>query len=97
MQFELEKVLKRNDGSRVRIKVRFISDITYRDYAVNVTHCDKGKRKWKSCRNIESHAHRVLNMEERREDIKRAQLDYVTVQEIFAVKLDLWELMKPKN
>ena len=97
MKTQLEKTVKRGDGTRVRIKVAFISDFSYSGYSVYVTHCNKGKRTWKSCCNVNSHTYSILSMEERRAAIEKAQLDYVTEQEIYDAKIELWLSMKPKT
>lgn len=95
MQSGLEKTLKREDGKRIRIIVEFFSDYRSSKYRVNVLHCDKGKRTWMGCCNMDSGTYRKLSMEERRKAVEMAQFDYVTEQEILDAKLELWHLMKP--
>lgn len=95
MEVELEKTLKREDGKRVRIRVRFISDHRRSRYEVNVLRCDKGKRTWWGCCDIDSYTHRRLSMEERRQAAEKSYLNYVTEQEMLTAKLELWELMRP--
>jgi hypothetical protein len=97
MQAKLEKTLKREDGTRVRIIVRFYSDWDRSRYEVDVMHCEKGKRTWFGCHDVDSYTHRRLSMEDRRKSVEIAQLDYVTEQERLDAKLELWQLMKPNG
>lgn len=93
-----EKVIKREDGTRVKITVELIS---YRfvdkalTYDVNVTYCEKGKKTWQPVYDTDSFNYRKLSIEERREFIDAQKLLAATPAEILSAKLELWEKIKP--
>lgn len=95
----MEAILKRDDGTRVKITVEYYSDSVYSskslEYKVIVSYCNKGKRTWMLTYNADGYKYRKLSMEERRIFVKESYLDYVTEKEILEVKLALWESIKP--
>jgi hypothetical protein len=97
MKCNYEKILKREDGKRVRITVYFQEYRYQFQYTVSVHHCEKGKRTWKGCLNTGSHTHRSLSLEDRVVAVEKSYLDYVTEQEILDAKMSLWHLMRPNR
>jgi len=91
-----EKIIKREDGSRVRIsatpRIGFF-DITYK---IRVELCDAGKRTWRHTCYSDSYLFRRLNMEQREEAIYKSYLEHVTEDEIHQARLEAWKSLKPK-
>ena len=90
-----EEIIKRDDGSRVRIRVEL--QITFRgwEYRVMIHHCLPRKRTWSNCYDSDGHEYRKLGMEERRIYVAGKESDYISDSEIRGVKLKLWESLKP--
>ncbi len=76
-----EKILKRDDGSIVKIAIRFSSDRFFGEYGGYMTTV-------RTCA-------RRLDMDGRNEYEVKKQLEHVTKEEILQAKLELWEKMKP--
>ena len=91
-----EKILRREDGSRVKVIIIWSSSSNrdYPRYHVIVERCAKRKRTWLDV-TYEDYRFSLLSREDkhrkRREDILKA----VTEDEILQVKLELWETLKP--
>lgn len=97
---EYEKILKREDGSRVKIEVSFFFLSSYGDnfrYGIDVYRCEKGKRTWINCCDKDSYTYRSLKMSERKEHEEQANLIHVTQWEIYQAKIELWKKFKPIN
>lgn len=91
-----EKVIKREDGSRVIIRVDFwMNSTTGPVYNVDVRYCAPGKRTFRDIFSSDDHEYRRLSMGERSAFVYYKQLEYVSVTEIYQVKLELWEKLKP--
>jgi len=92
-----EKIIKRADGSRVKITVQF--GVGFFDegakYSVFIEKCEKGKRTWQDCLDRDSNTYRKLNQADRIERIKKANLELVSPEEIFEAKMELWQKLKP--
>lgn len=92
-----DKILKRPDGSRVKITVFFQCDWSYTkpvwDFKVHV--CAAGKRTWKPSIDGDSYAIRKLLFGERQLAIRNAGLGFVTEAEVFEVMLELWRKLEP--
>lgn len=92
----METILKRPDGSRVkivaRITGRYYSEIGF-DVIVYV--CKPGKRTWESLIDENDFGYRRLSLDNREKMLKQKQLEIVTPQEIYEAKLKLWESFKP--
>lgn len=93
-----EKILKREDGSRVKICV----SIHTKDYGVSnaefrsfVLTCKKGKRTWCSTYDSNDYRFRALPMHEREKFAENSQFNSVTKEELKDVKLELWNMIKP--
>jgi len=85
-----ERILKRENGDRVMIKVRLL--LYHGDSAqwfYDVYTCQKGKRTWKSAYDEESWEYRKLSMEERKLYGESEMLKHVTKQEIHDTKVML--------
>lgn len=92
-----EKIIKRPDGTRVKIDVSLYLDI-YRNnaqYDVDVTICAPGKRTFREVYSGDDYLFRKLSMQDRAAFILESQLKVVTAEEIYAAKLEAWELLKP--
>lgn len=95
-----EKIVKREDGTQYQICVTAYLD-SYRteamQYNVFVFYRQKGKRKWMDIdKGIYDHVYRRLNIDERREYDNKNNLRFVTEQEIYDAKIELWNLLKPQ-
>lgn len=94
-----EKIVKREDGTQYQICVTAILD-SYRTesmiYRVVVNRRFKGKRKWlRLGKEIYDHEYRRLSMDERSEYDNKNNLRFVTKEEIYDAKIELWNLLKP--
>jgi hypothetical protein len=92
-----EKIIKRNDGSRVKIITtvqELYGNIVYR---TSVYYCESGKRLWRSNFSTDDYCYRKLSNDERQIFIENKNLEYATREEIHAEKLAIWELIKPKE
>ncbi len=87
------KILRRDNGSRVKITIQFSSHPFF-GYTTTVHSCSKGKRTWINVVDTNYYIYRDLDMEGRRKYEVKKQNAYVTKQEILETKLELWEEMK---
>jgi hypothetical protein len=97
MDSKQEKIIKREDGSRVKIITEINID-SFRGkaaYSSYVLICGKGKRKWHSTYSHDDYAYRVLDMEERRKFAEKSYLKHVSEDEIQSAKNELWNSLKP--
>lgn len=94
-----EKAVKRDDGSKVLIRVVFSCDFTRSapDWSFDVLACEPGKRKWNPVCDRTSYSFRRLSSEERTQKIRDEFMKYVTAQEVEAVMLELWETLRPSH
>ncbi len=90
-----EKVIKREDGSRVKIDVDFREDHSDVTYGINVLTSSKGKRKFRETVNSDDWDRRSLDMDKRPAHDMKIYLKHVTAEEIQSAKLELWEKLKP--
>lgn len=92
-----EEILKRDDGSKVKLSIHFRSDWyrSYFEYKVNVEICKPKKRTWEVVVDLDDWHYRRLTMPEREQLKENEYLKYVTPQEILAAKLKCWEKLKP--
>lgn len=93
-----ETILKRPDGSRVKIVVRFIPEWSSNDciYKSDVMICRPKKRTFYNPINDLTPAYRCMSREARCEFIENEYLKYVTEAEILEAKRELWKKMEPK-
>ena len=92
---EHEKILRREDGSRVKIEVWvtscFDSDI---EYESEVYTYEKDREEWVGTWSP-GYSYRGLSMEERATHRYNSQFPTITPEELQEAKLELWEKMKP--
>ena len=97
------KIFKRADGSHVKIKVNSFNErYSFNEetnYEVTIEYKLKGKRLWNGIlKKLENdYSFRSLNRDEKLKLINEEILKYVTEDEIYEVKLETHELMKPKR
>lgn len=92
-----EKIIKRDDGSRVRITVELAVEWNRDEsrWSFVVHSCDKGKRTWRTPVNHDDFSWRKLGTEERREEDQRRSLTLASREEVEQVMLELWQKIKP--
>lgn len=90
-----EEMIKRDDGSRVRIRVELKISFRGWGYQVLIHHCLPRKRTWSNCYDSDSYEYRKLSMEDRRIYAADKELNYISASEIKEAKLKLWENLKP--
>ena len=94
-----EKILKRADGTKIRVKVNFWVESygnTDPNYDVSIHYCSPKKRTWYGVVDTNCVLYRRESRDGRNEIINQANLKYATPEEIHQAKLELWEKMKPK-
>lgn len=93
-----EKIIKRDDKSRVEIDVEFYQS-TYTgnppSYKISIYICEPGKRKFHGIYRSDDWEYRKLSVPDREKWVLQQQLKYVTTEEILQAKLELWEKLKP--
>ena len=97
MKTSYEKIIKREDGSRVKIFVDLF-DVRYGElaYRTSASTCGKGKRTWYGSFDSNHYMYRQLSMEDRRTYEHESQLDFVSEDELLQAKTELWEKLKPE-
>lgn len=95
----LEKIIRREDGSRVKITVGFGelygTRFSEHGYSFSVHTCGKGKRSWFGVIDSDSYIHRRLSMEEREDSRIAESMKVITDDELYLAKHELWTVMKP--
>lgn len=95
---EHEKIIKRDNGTRVKIRVEAYMDSFSGDgpkYSFTASSCEKSKRTFKSP-SFPEYEYRKLSMGERRKYMEPLYLTICTREEVNAIYLELWEKMKPE-
>lgn len=92
-----KKIIKRSDGSQVKIDVRFWADSSRDEfnYRINVSTCAPKKRTWKYLGFDDNYEYRQLDLQERIKFVESKQLEIVSSKEVLQAKLELWEKIKP--
>lgn len=91
-----EKIFKRDDGTRIKITVTFWHDRSSGAiYNVFVEKCSPGKRKFVDVVDRNDYKYRKLNMPERADFVANQHLFFVTIQEIYDTKVELWKQLAP--
>ncbi len=91
-----EKIFKREDGSKVTVKVIYQTDWTTNSrWQIEVKTFGAGKIKEVNAVDTNAIGYLKTNNRNREAYILKKQLEYVTPAEILEVKLELWEKMKP--
>lgn len=95
-----EKIVKRDDGTQYQISVNGYLDSYISEsmkYRVHVYYKQKGKRKWMNVeKEISDREYRRLSMDKRRDYDNDNNLRFVTKEEIYAARIELWNLLKPQ-
>lgn len=87
----IEKVFKREDGSKIKLGISLYSNLGSIDRNIYVYICEKNKRTFRDVHNSDDYSWRALNPEDRKAHILKTQLQYVTVEEINQLCRDLTE------
>lgn len=93
-----EKIIRREDGSKVRIIVELRVE-PFRDHhswEFSVDLCQKGKRTWFSSCGITEYESRRMKAGEFMIAKQKAALKHVSEQEVELAMLELWEKIRPK-
>ena len=93
-----EEIFIRTDGTKYKMIVEFLL-LGFNEpyYRVTIYECLPKKRTWKNPVDTESYAYRYLKMEDRKTDVLRQQLNFVSQEEIETVKNKCWLLLKPQQ
>ena len=93
---QYETIIKRPNGKRVKITSHFYYDrVRGPQYTFTVEWCDKGKRKWEPSFDSNEFSYRRLNIKERLKYHLQKHYEHVTIEEVEANHLALWQSMKP--
>lgn len=84
-----EKIIKRDNGSRVKISVSLTIDFSRINWQTDVWTCAARKRTWINSVDHNSWDYRSMDMQERGEYRTEKQLEVVTRQEIYNTKREL--------
>jgi len=97
MKVAIEKTIRRDDGSRVKVKT-YLSEVGYGvlGYEQEVTICEKGKRTWKRTYSQDDYIFRRKSLEDRKAHIIDCDRLYISDEERLVAKIELWESIKPQ-
>jgi hypothetical protein len=92
-----EKIIKRSDGSKVRINIEFRAEWSRRtaEWSFSVDYCEKGKRTYFPSCNVDSYEFRKLSPPQKAQAIREESLKRASPEEIESAMLELWETLKP--
>lgn len=92
-----EKVIRRDDGSRVKIEVRLICEYTERAprWSFQCDRCEPGKRTWKTSVDHDDHSWRRLSHTERQMEDRRRSLLLASESEVAEAMRELLEKIVP--
>ena len=99
----IEKIFKRDDGSRVKIKCNWheINTIGFDNNQINydfeVFYCPHKKKVFIDTLDREDYEYRRLDIKEKKKWKLKKALEYVNHREIYEVMLELWESLKPQR
>jgi len=97
MKLKTEEILRRDDGSRVKIILElWTPSFGEAEYRFHVQTCDKGKRTWRGLVNSDNYSYRTLGMEERRSFHTAECMKIITDVELLDAKMKMWESFKPR-
>lgn len=93
-----EKIIRRDDGSRVKITVSLTVDYCSNNanWDFQVHRCEKGKRSWESNVDEFSYTLRSLSIKEQRARTRHLALQLATEEEVKAVMQELLNTIKPE-
>lgn len=92
-----EKIIKKENGDKVNIKVTFWMNHEQPKYDVFLTVCQKGKRLFKIVFSQDDYEYRVLSMGDRVGYKMKKYLEHVTEEQIYQAKIECWNKLKPAN
>lgn len=92
-----EKIIRRDDGSRVKIEVRLICEYTrdYPQWSFQCYRCERGKRTWTTGVNHDDYSWRRLSHEERLAEDRRRSLLLASEAEVAETMRELIALIVP--
>lgn len=93
-----EKIIRREDKSRVKITIKLESahlSVPFAYTIEDVETCHYRKRKFQSVVDVDSFHYRRLNIKRRKEYRQKEFAKHVTPEEILQAKMELWEKLKP--
>src|SRR5690606_32328719 len=93
----LEKIYKREDGSKAKVIASFYADFRDSKWSFEVEYCEPRKRTWKSPVDNNGYEYRRLSMEDRAVFSRVNYLKYVSKQEVFETMTELWNNLKPSD
>lgn len=88
-----ERILKRDDGSKVKITVSLGIDSSDCHWSVRVETCQPGKRTWIDTHDGDDWQYRKLDLDGRQSYKLQKQLEKVTIQEIHDTKVELVKMI----
>lgn len=97
MQTTHEKIIKRTDGTRVKIRVHFDPGYRGNEYWSKIETCQPRKRTWVGVVDENDWDYRRMSGAKRAEAEEKATLDHVSAEEIMKAKLELWEKLRPES
>ena len=95
MKLKYEKIIRREDGSRVRIEIELRNDHRSLEYITAVFTCKKRKRTWKPTYDRDGYHYRGLGMDERHEFAYDSQFLVISKEELLEAKTEYWESLRP--
>jgi hypothetical protein len=92
-----EKLIKREDGTQIKIEVSAWMDRGKLSYDTSISTKAPRKRKWDRVRGGDNWDYRQLSMEDKLKWEYNLMLTLATEEELQSVRLELWESMKPEG
>ena len=92
-----EKIIKRPDGSRIRIKACLVIDFRGFSWSYSVDFCAKRKRTWVRTVDTDSFSYRSLDSSGKAEMIRTHSLRRASAEEINIAMIELWQKLKPPS
>jgi len=91
-----EKIVVNENGDKIKIRVNFWLFADRPTYSFDLFICKKGKRKFFNL-SFDDYAYRALSLEDRQTYRMNKFKEYVTDDQIFEAKYELWQLLSPKK
>jgi len=95
METRKEKILRRDDGLRVKVISKLIQYSNKAEYKQYVLVCQKRKRTWISPTDTNNYTYRRLSMEDREKRRVAEMKEFVSETELSCALVELWENLKP--
>lgn len=97
MTISHEKIIKRGDGSRIKILVSASEEFGRLVYRQSVKVCQKGKRTWVWPFDNDGYAFRKMSRDDRESFSQEQFLLVASKEEFLQAKMELWEKFKPQD